>query len=239
MSLVVKWKSNTETEGFVINGNIYKVTAKTIRGNTVVTLKENEYQIKIENSSNNSYSSYGITQSEIVRWATDQILNNTGKCQECQSIKVVVQLSEGDKSYDEFRNFQVLCKKCRHEIYNQIGEKRRLEAEKEDQEFISFLDKDPPNIVGGFTDKYQAYEYLSQIEDDESLEDQDNDEDEFNETFTSVKAILKASDGTYYPVYCVIAVPGGELWDTSFIANNCEFLITQHIAMRYLGKKDE
>ncbi|WP_084080197.1 hypothetical protein [Flavisolibacter ginsengisoli] len=214
------------------NKKLYQVKIFKIRGNYRVDLLEDNYDVSLENTSNDTFRKVVDTskpvEEQVLEWASYILRRKIGVCEICKQKKIVQRLSKHDREKEEFEGLKIACKKCRSEVYDKIFEKFRLEREEEDRKFIAELDKNPPKIVGGFKKKMQAYKILQDLG--------NADRTDLGEGLVYVKGVLKASDNTYYPAFFTLATPGGEHWDTDFIASNLDINIPQHIVLKYLGK---
>lgn len=235
--ILFKW-DKTGTNSDILkykNNKHYQIKIFKIRGNYRVDLLEDEFDISLENTANDSFKRNvdinKFVEEQILEWASYILKNRMGRCDICKERKVIKKLAKYDLSQNEFAGLNKLCKKCRQDIYNAISEKSRKKREKEDRLFLKELDKDPPTIIGGFKKKIEAFKILRSIENPDRMV--------IDEGFEYVKGILKAADGTYYPVFFTICVPdGGEHWDTDFITSNSKYNIPQHLVLKYLGKNE-
>ena len=229
-----KTQENTEVYNHT-NGKKYRVKTFMIRGNYRVDLLEDDYEVALENTSNESFrEKVDISkqvEEQILEWAEYILLKKTEKCDVCSEFKIIQNLSEYDKEKDEFKGIKTICKKCRSEIYDKIWEGFRKEREEEDKLIKIEFDKNPPLIIGGFKRKIDAFKAIERISNPDRVELEDG--------MVLVKGILRANDKSYYPAFFTIATPGGEHWETEFIPKNKEELIPQHLVFPYIGKIEE
>lgn len=217
------------------NKKKYQVKIFKIRGNYRVDLLEDNYDVSLENTSNSSFREVvDITKTveeQVLEWASFILTKKVDLCDICKQRKVVQRLAKHDREKEEFQEFKVLCKKCRSEVYDKIFEKIRLEGEEKDRLFTIELDKKPPKIIGGFKRKMDAYRAIQKIG--------NSDKSDLGDGLFYIKGILKANDKSYYPAFFTIVAPGGEHWDTDFIASNLDVNIPQHLVLKYLGKNED
>ncbi|RII35357.1 hypothetical protein D2A34_09145 [Clostridium chromiireducens] len=222
-----------ETNTIVYKKHKYKMTSIKMWGNYRIDIFEDDIAVVFENSANESFLKYvnkgDSIDKQIVDWASSKIQKCYGICDCCKDEKLIFELSNYDKERKEFKQLNRMCKKCRDNIYSQIFADIDNERAKEDRKFEECLRAKPPVIIGGFITRIEAYNYLRKLP-EESIEIID-------EEFIYAKAILKANDNTYYPVFCVIdKSSGGELWETEFVTENLDKYIPQQFIFPYINK---
>jgi hypothetical protein len=218
------------------NNKQYQIKILKIHGNYRAYLLEDNYDVSLENTTNDGFRKIvdvsKPVEDQVLEWATYILSRKIGRCDNCKETKVINKLAKYDLEKKEFNGYKKLCKKCRSSIYDIIYKKIEDARKKEDRKFIAKLDKNPPEIIGGFKKRIDAFKVLKNLENPDRIE--------LEEGFEYAKGILKAADGTFYPAFFTICVPdGGEHWDTDFITSNLDVNIPQHIAMKYIGKKED
>ena len=84
-------------------------------------------------------------------------------------------------------------------------------------------------LIGGFHEKIIAYKHIQSL--------QNAHVEDLGDGFINAKAILRANDGTFYPVFCVIdRYSGGELWGSHFLAHDYDFSVPQELIFPYINK---
>lgn len=227
-------EKSSESNTIIYKKHSYKVVASKIWGNYRIDLLEDDIEVILENSANETFLNKVVKSDsielQILTWADKILLNNYGICDCCSEEKLVFELAEYDKEYCEFISLNKICKKCRDTVYSKISQRLDKEISKEHDELEAFLEVNPPVIVGGFIKRIEAYKYLITLP-EKSIEKIDED-------FIYAKAILKANDDTYYPVFCVIdKSSGGEHWDTQFVSENLDEYIPQDLVFPYINKE--
>lgn len=213
----------------------YKIISKKIFGNYRLDLLEDNIPVVLENTSNDSFLKLVNTDesvsSQILKWAKLVVEEHSNLCDRCKESKLVFGVEKYDKG-KEFTGLLKICPKCRKEIYKIIDSEFMLKQEKKSKKFGESLKKNPPIIIGGFKERIEAYKYIIDLPEDH-IEKIDKD-------FICAKAILKANDGTFYPVFCIIdKSSSGELWDSQFIADNLNKYIPQSHIFPYIGKEPD
>lgn len=229
-----KWNNDqTKTEDAQYKGHSYRLSVKKIRDSYSIRLFENEQMVIGENTNNPTFRELVELEKpadqQILEWAQKVIEQGYGECDKCNESKFLLLLEDYDKEKEDFAGLNKICKNCRDLIYDKIFEKLRQEHEKDLDDLIKILEEKKPVIIGGFREKIVAYEYILSIP-NPHIEDLDDG-------FIIAKAILKANDGSFYPVFCTIdRHSGGELWDSQFISNDCDFCIPQNLIFPYINK---
>lgn len=224
-----------ETNEIIYEKHKYRIIVSKIRRNYRIDLLEDNVAIVLENTSNDSFlklvNKNEPVNKQIISWASSILKNHYNICDRCKESKLVFELYENDKG-KEFNELYRICRNCRKEIYDEIFLKVGKAEEKKSKKFGDYLKERPPIIVGGFKERIDAYKYILNMS-EKHIEKIDKD-------FIFAKAILRANDGSFYPVFCVIDISsGGELWDSQFIAENIDKYIPQEHIFPYIGKKSE
>lgn len=230
-----KWAEDlVKTECVRYEGHTYYVTAFSHRDSYVLKLYEDDKPAAGENTANSSFmncvgqGSENLS-SQILNWASKYIKQNQHTCNKCNEKKLTIELSQSERRQRVFKGLQMVCKKCRDEIYDHISEQMRQKEEKRDLKYKTYLDELSPVVIGGFNERIQAYTYLRNLKTPNTIS--------LWGGFIRAKAILKANDATFYPVYCVIdRSSSGELWDSEFLVSGLDELIPQNLALPYLQK---
>jgi|GEM_PF-652232 len=230
-----KWAKELVVSECVDYGcHTYYLTASPIRDSYVLNLYEDDKSVAGENTANSSFlncvdQGSGNLSSQILNWASKYIEQNQHICDKCNEEKLTVGLSQSERRQRVFKGLQIICKKCRDEVYDQISELMRQKEKKRDLKYKAYLDGLNPVVVGGFKERIQAYTYLRNLKTPNTIS--------LGGGFIRAKAILRAKDGTFYPVYCIIdRSSGGELWDADFLVSGRDELIPQNLALHYLEK---
>lgn len=214
----------------------YQIVATKVYDSLRLDFIEDGLPVVLENTQNESFNekvtSGAKIEDQILEWGNNILTSRLNKCGKCKHEKVVLDLADYDLAKPEFKGIQRICKTCRDEIYSSISAKFSKEMQKEDAKFAKQFKGKSPIIVGGFSQRIDAYIYLRSIK-KKSVELIEGD-------FISAKAILNANDGTFYPVFCVIDISsGGELWDSQFIAENYDINIPQNFILPFIGKNKD
>lgn len=234
-----EWQSADDSKTNVIlhsNGKKYYISKMKFGQSYRVDINEDHVSVAGENTFNETFKKeVGQEQSvdeQIIEWASKQLEIGIKICDKCSELKFCKDLTEGAKNRDEFKKYTVLCSKCRKDIWDIISEKSNEERRKESQEIIKQLSKNPPNIIGNFKKRIEAYRVL--------MESPNPDREDMEDGFVFCKGIIQTNDGYYYPVFLVVESPGGEHWDTCFISQNHSEVISQSHIFPFIDKaKDD
>lgn len=228
------WLENETNQIKYYNDKLYRIEKTKYGKSYRVDLFENDSTVLSDNTSNDSFknqvSKEDNIDSQIITWASNKLNNSINNCDKCSELKIVEKLTKGAKLKEEFNGYETLCKNCRSQIFAIINEKYQKEIEAKHKEDLKELEKKPPEIIGGFKKRIEAYRLLKSIP---------NPEREEEDGMVFCKGIVQANDGTFYPVFLTIATPGGELWDSGFIAENYEEVISQDLIFPFIKKNQD
>jgi hypothetical protein len=111
--ILFKWdNSGLASEIFEYkNKKLYQVKIFKIRGNFRVDLLEDNYDVLLENTSNDSFKKF-VDQSksvedQVLEWASYNLRRKIGLCEICKEKKIVQRLSKYDKGKEDFRGISI------------------------------------------------------------------------------------------------------------------------------------
>lgn len=234
MKSFFEWSEDGETTNtFQYKGNEYQVVRKRFDDNFRVDIIENGISVVADNTGNRGFAPRIKDISldgKILHWAKNIIKRRVKHCPKCNEVKLLKRL--GKYAIEETGDYSEICEQCRIDIVRKSAEKEREERLKWHEQERKIFDEKPPIIIGGFSEKRDAYKILKDL-DVPAVEKDDEFED-----FLWAKGILKANDGTYYPaIFLIDTSSSGELWDAQFMAENLDTLVPQEFIFPYIGKK--
>ncbi len=195
-----EWSKDGEsTNIFRYKGNDYQIVRKSFDNNFRVDIFENGVSVICDNTGNKSFAPRmkDIPLDEkILNWARNIIKRRVRKCPKCGGIGLVKKV--GKYAREELGDYSEVCEKCRIDSYRKKAEKERVERDKCHEQERKIYEAKPPIIIGGFAEKIAAYKILKELDIPEVEKDGELEE------FVWAKGILKANDGSYYPVVFLI-----------------------------------
>jgi hypothetical protein len=230
------WETKEQSNKIFINNRTYQISIKPVQEHFTVELFEDNFVIERIHTTNSSFKSTVDSNSplkeQILQWAKYILEETIQVCECCKEKKYTKELADYDKKEPEFQAYKRLCPQCRTEIYNKMFNDMKESKKIEDEAIKKEYEKNPPTIAGGFKSEGAANRIL-RIYSNPDIED-------VGDGFVVAKGILKANDGTFYPVFLHICVQdGGELYGTDFIDTKHNRLIPQQFILPYINKEKD
>lgn len=230
------WENETQTNSLSIDSIKYQIEISPSDNFLIVTLKENGKELeKMRTSSNNFKEVVTETLSlkeQVLEWGIKLINENLHLCDHCHEKKYTKALESYDKEEEFLKSYNRLCPSCRVKLYNEMYSHLQEERNAEDDAFKKGLEENPPILIGGFKAEKEAERILKAYS--------NSDIEDVGDGFVIAKGIIKANDGTFYPVFIhICSQDGGELYGLDFIDSKNNQLIPQQFIFPFIKKEKE
>ncbi len=228
-----KWVTGTESNIVKLNNNTYQIKLEKDGSRYVVDLLENNFSIDKVTTNNAKFQelvdSYLTVPEQILQWGNSILKNEIKKCEHCKETRYTKKLPPYDKEEQPFKDYDCVCPTCHMNLCNKMFSENQKAREEEDFQFKQELEANPPQIIGGFHVEKEAERVLNSYKNE--------DVTDVGDELVVAKGVLKANDGTFYPVFIHISSQdAGELYGIDFIDSKSNQVIPLQFIFPYILK---